>query len=105
MNLKKHQLLISEEKYGIKNKFMGLCVANFYKSKGHVRIVESMKKLKRSDITIVFIGKDGEGIKYLERMRKIEYCYSQNINREDIISAYHQADIFCLLLISKLFLW
>ncbi|MCL5030011.1 MAG: glycosyltransferase [Bacteroidetes bacterium] len=83
------------QKYGIKKRFMALCVANYYKSKGHERIINAVKELQRSDISVVFIGKDGEELSYLKKAAEnLDIIFLQKISREDTVAAYHQADLF-----------
>ena len=83
------------EKYGIKNKFMGLCVANYFKSKGHIRIIEALKKANRNDITVVFIGKDGEELNNLKKNAEgLNIIFLKDIEREETVSAFEQADLF-----------
>ncbi|MHB8578569.1 MAG: FkbM family methyltransferase [Ignavibacteriaceae bacterium] len=83
------------QKYKIKNKFMGLCVANYYKDKGHERIIRSLKEISRTDLTIVFIGNDGKELNYLKKISEnLDVIFLQDISREDTVAAFHQADIF-----------
>ena len=83
------------QKYKIKNKFMGLCVANYYKDKGHEIIIRSLNEIARTDFTVVFIGKNGEELNYLKKISKnLDVLFLQDISREDTVAAFHQADIF-----------
>ena len=83
------------QKYKIKNKFMGLCVANYYKDKGQERIVRALKETSRTDLTVVFIGKDGEELNYLKKISEgLDVLFLKGISREDTVAAFHQADIF-----------
>ncbi len=83
------------KKYGITTKYMGLCVANFYRGKGHDRIIECVRQMNRPDFTMVFIGKESDTLNDLRSMAadlNIKICV--DIPRQDTVAAYHQADIF-----------
>jgi glycosyltransferase involved in cell wall biosynthesis/MoaA/NifB/PqqE/SkfB family radical SAM enzyme/predicted SAM-dependent methyltransferase len=82
-------------KYGIKTKFYGLCVANFYGGKGQDRVVECVRKMSRADFTMVLIGKEGDELQNLKKQAEgLNILFCVNIPREDTIAAYHEADIF-----------
>lgn len=83
------------QKYNITTKYMGLCVANFYKGKGQDKIIECVRQMNRPDFTIVFIGKEGGEIGNLYKLASglnVRFCVG--IEREDTLAAYHEADIF-----------
>ncbi len=83
------------EKYGIKTKFMGLCVANFYGGKGQDRVIESVRQMNRPDFTMVLIGKEGDELQSLKKQADgLNIVFCVNIPRTDTIAAYHEADIF-----------
>lgn len=83
------------EKYNIMTSFLGLCVANFYKGKGHDRLIEAVRQMNRPDFSMVFIGKDGgELIELQKQAQGLNIYFLVNIPREDTVSAYHTADIF-----------
>ncbi|MEQ8189709.1 MAG: glycosyltransferase [Candidatus Eremiobacterota bacterium] len=83
------------EKYNIKTKYLGLCVANFYEGKGQDRVIECVKKMKRKDFTMVFIGKEGDLLDKLKVLTSgLKVLFLVNIPREDTVAAYHSADIF-----------
>lgn len=83
------------EKYRITTPYMGLCVANFYPEKGHDRVIEAVRQMKRKDFTMVFIGKDGEELSSLQKQAEgLDIKFLLNIPREDTVAAYHAADIF-----------
>ncbi len=83
------------EKYNIKTKYLGLCVANFYEGKGQDRVIECVKKMKRKDFTMVFIGKEGDLLDKLKALTSgLKVLFLVNIPREDTVAAYHSADIF-----------
>jgi glycosyltransferase involved in cell wall biosynthesis len=90
------------EKYGIKTKFMILNVSNHYKIKGHSFLFKMYKILARPDVSLIIIGNKVKGYNscYNECKKNsliMENIFIlENIPREDIISAYHQADIFVL---------
>jgi len=82
-------------KYDIKTKFFGLCVANFYPGKGQERVIECVRQMNRPDFTVVFIGNQGGEIEKLRRQGgglNVRFCVG--ISRDDVLAAYHQADIF-----------
>ncbi|MEW6600678.1 MAG: glycosyltransferase [Nitrospirota bacterium] len=83
------------EKYGIKTNYMGLCVANFYEGKGHERIIDCVRQMKRPDFTMVCIGKEGELLPKLEALSSgLNLRFLRNISREDTVAAFHSADLF-----------
>ena len=82
-------------KYGITTKYLALSVANFYPGKGHDRIIECVRQMSRTDLTMVFIGRQGgelAGLRKLADGLNIQFCV--DIDRQDTLAAYHQADIF-----------
>jgi len=84
-------------KYHIATKYFGLCVANFYGGKGHERVIECVRQMNRPDFTMVFIGIHGGGLPKLRQLASglnVKFCVG--IGREDVLAAYHQADIFLL---------
>jgi len=83
------------EKYNIRTPFWGLCVANFYEGKGQERVIECVKKMNRSDFTMVFIGKEGAQLSNLKAQAAgMNVQFFMDIPREDTLAAYHEADIF-----------
>lgn len=83
------------EKYNIKTRFFGLCVANFYTGKGQDRVIGCVRQMNRKDFTMVFIGKEGNQLANLKAQAtglNVRFCVG--ISREDTIAAYHEADIF-----------
>lgn len=92
-------------RYGIKTKYLLICVANHYNLKGHQMIIEAFNKLGRTDVTLAIIGNpvaDGW------RKWRIE-CYKQcraaslknrrikiltDVPRPWVVSAYQEADLF-----------
>lgn len=83
------------EKYNIQTKYIGLCVANYYPDKGHETLVKSIKLMNRNDFTLVLIGKDGEVLPKLKKMSEgLNILILRNIPREDVVSAFQNADIF-----------
>ena len=86
-----------KQKYGIKKRFMALSVANYYKDKRHDRIIDAFKKLNRNDLTVVFIGKEGEELDKLRKSAEnLDIVFLNGISREDTVAAFHQADVFLL---------
>jgi glycosyltransferase involved in cell wall biosynthesis/ADP-heptose:LPS heptosyltransferase len=82
-------------KYNITTPYIGLCVANFYSSKGHDRILHALRQMKRNDLTMVFIGKDGDQVALLKaQAADLKVRFLINIPREDTVAAFHAADIF-----------
>lgn len=85
------------EKYNIKTQFMGLCVANFYKEKGHDRVIEAVRQMNRKDFTMVFIGKEGSELELLrEKAKGLNIIFLVDISRGDTVAAFHAADVFIL---------
>ena len=83
------------EKYGINTKYMALCVANYHRSKNQSQIVECIRQMNRHDLTMVFIGKEGDTLDDLRSMAAgLNIKILNSIPREDTVAAYHQADIF-----------
>jgi glycosyltransferase involved in cell wall biosynthesis/GT2 family glycosyltransferase/predicted SAM-dependent methyltransferase len=83
------------QKYGISTKYFGLCVANFFAGKGHPTVIEAVRQMRRSDFTLVFIGKEGQHLPELQKLAaglNIRFCV--NIPRQDTVAAYQAADIF-----------
>jgi glycosyltransferase involved in cell wall biosynthesis len=83
------------QKYNITTRYMGLCVANFYKGKGQDKIIECVRQMNRPDFTIVCIGKEGGELGNLYKLASglnVRFCVG--IEREDTLAAYHEADIF-----------
>jgi L-malate glycosyltransferase len=83
------------EKYNITTPYLGLCVANFYKGKGHDRVIEAVRQMNRPDFTMIFIGKEGDELEALKKQSDgLHIRFLVNIPREDTVAAYHAADIF-----------
>ena len=83
------------QRFDIKKRFMGLCVANYYKDKGHDRIIDVFRKLNRNDLTVVFIGQEGEELDKLRKSAEnLDIIFLIGISREDTVAAFHQADVF-----------
>jgi len=83
------------QKFNVTTKYMGLCVANFYKGKGQDKIIECLRQMNRSDFTMVFIGKEGGELNNLYKSASglnVRFCVG--IEREETLAAYHEADIF-----------
>jgi glycosyltransferase involved in cell wall biosynthesis len=94
-----------KRKYGVKTKYVLLCVANHYNLKGHQFVIDAFNRLGRKDTSLVIIGNpvvDGY------RKWRVE-CYKQckmaslknqrikvltNVPRTDVVSAYKESDIF-----------
>jgi glycosyltransferase involved in cell wall biosynthesis len=92
------------EKFGINTKYLLICVANFYRSKGQDLVVNVFKRLNRDDVTLILIGNPVQDRniwrqRYYLEMR-LKSMMSSNINileditREWVVSAYKEADIF-----------
>jgi ADP-heptose:LPS heptosyltransferase/glycosyltransferase involved in cell wall biosynthesis/2-polyprenyl-3-methyl-5-hydroxy-6-metoxy-1,4-benzoquinol methylase len=83
------------QKYEISTKYMGLCVANFFAGKGHPKVIEAVRQMHRPDLTLVFIGKEGQLLPELRTLAaglNIRFCV--NIPRQDTVAAYQAADMF-----------
>lgn len=97
------------EKFGIKTKYLAICVANHYRDKGHGFVIEAFLKMSRQDTTLLIVG-ENPGANFLGKFKQwVRGCYKnclissklhKNIrlasgkNRELVLSAYKQADIF-----------
>jgi len=83
------------QKYKIATKYLGLCVANFYSGKGQDRVIECVRQMNRTDFTMVFIGKEGGQLANLQaRATGLNIRFCTDIDRQDVLAAYHEADIF-----------
>lgn len=92
-----------KKKYCIETPFMVLTVGNHTKVKGHDFVIRAFEKTNRSDLTLVIIGNDvrswwsscarrcNEKSRKTRRIRCLVGC-----PREDVISAFFDADIFLL---------
>jgi glycosyltransferase involved in cell wall biosynthesis len=90
------------ERYGVKTRFMVICVSNHYIAKGHRFVVEAFQKMKRGDTTLVVIGERPQahpwyscypfcrGISLMNNRVKA----LSGVPREWVISAYQEADLF-----------
>ncbi|MFI5240701.1 MAG: glycosyltransferase family 4 protein [Candidatus Saccharimonadia bacterium] len=93
------------KRYGIKTKFMLLCVSNHYNLKGHEMVLEAFRRLGRKDTTLVVIGNPVVA----GRNRWRTECYRQcqlaafgnrrikmlaDVPRPMVVSAYQEADLF-----------
>jgi glycosyltransferase involved in cell wall biosynthesis len=97
------------QKLKIKTKYLAICVANHYRDKGHGFVIEAFKKMERGDATLLIIGQNPGNT----ALRKIKQFFtgcqkacrwnsliSANIrlmpgsNRQAVISAYKNADVF-----------
>ncbi len=96
-------------KAGIATERIALCVSNHYLAKGHRFVLEAFAQMKRTDTTLVIIGKPlvGSGIKRKAGHFILDYCRCRLqsllrpriklINTDDrrlILSAYASADVF-----------
>lgn len=83
------------DKYGIKTKYLGLCVANFYEGKGHKRVIDCVRLMGRPDFTLVCIGKEGDRQPELEALSSgLNIRFLRDIPRDDTVAAFHSADLF-----------
>ncbi|MHC4533210.1 MAG: CmcI family methyltransferase [Planctomycetota bacterium] len=83
------------QKYKIATKYLGLCVANFYSGKGQDKVIECVRQMNRTDFTMVFIGKEGGQLANLQALATgLNIMFCTNIDRQDVLAAYHEADIF-----------
>jgi glycosyltransferase involved in cell wall biosynthesis len=74
---------------------MGLCVANYYPAKGHVRLIDCVRTMNRTDFTLVCIGKEGDHLPYLQKQAEgLPIKFVLDIPRNLTVAAYHAADIF-----------
>lgn len=93
------------KKYGVKTKYMLLCVANHYNLKGHNFVIEAFNRLNRKDTTLVIIGNpvvDGYRKWRVECYKQCQVAAFKNrrikmlhhVPREMVVSAYKEADLF-----------
>lgn len=91
------------ERFGITTPLMVLTVANHYEAKGHRRLVEAFKSLRREDATLVLIGNRVEHWWH----GCFAWCRTQSlvnprikvlegVPRPLVVSAYKEADVFAL---------
>ena len=88
-------------KYGINTPYMILSVGNHYRLKGHSRILEAFRNLRRTDVTLVLIGNKPH--------TSLRSCWSrcrraaakdkrivllQDVPRSHVIAAFKAADLF-----------
>jgi glycosyltransferase involved in cell wall biosynthesis len=83
------------KKYKVATEFMALCVANFYTDKGHDRVLDCFQQMKRSDLTLVFIGQAGHTLPQIKaRAAGWNVQFLVGIPRMDVVAAFHSADLF-----------
>jgi glycosyltransferase involved in cell wall biosynthesis len=83
------------EKYGIKERFILLDVANFFEGKGQDDLIDAFRRLNRPDTALVLIGKSGETLsKMREKAAGLKVYFLIDIPRSDTVSAYFSADLF-----------
>ncbi len=101
-------LIDVRKELGIKTKYLIISVANHYKAKGHDFVLRAFKKMNRKDVSLLIIG--DKKVSYgWRRMVHFFYDYlwcwlsskinkniflSEGKNRDFVVSAYKQADIF-----------
>ncbi len=90
------------KKYGITSKFMFISVANHYFSKGHSFVIEAFKMLKTKNCSLVIIGERPQAHPWyscypfcrLQGMFNDRIHVLNNVPRDLVVSAYHEADAF-----------
>lgn len=96
------------EKLGIKTKYLLISVSNHYKAKGHAFVIDAFRKMKRNDVTLLIIGEKfvSSGVRklahfFLDYLQcRFSSLVNKNIklvdgkNRDLIVSAYKNADLF-----------
>ncbi|MCL5884144.1 MAG: glycosyltransferase family 4 protein [Deltaproteobacteria bacterium] len=88
--------------YDIRTKYMLLTVGNHFKNKGHDRVIEAFRILKREDVTLVIIGKNSaprfrscwkkcllEASRSGDNIRVVD-----NALRSHVVAAYFASDLF-----------
>lgn len=92
------------QRYGIDTRYMLLCVANLYPTKGHRLVIDAFQHLSRNDTTLVIIGHGPDGRpKWLQhyylgcRMqawmsRRIKIL--ESVPRPWVVSAFQETDLF-----------
>ncbi|MBN8547699.1 MAG: glycosyltransferase family 4 protein [Deltaproteobacteria bacterium] len=82
-------------KYQITTPFLLLSVGNFVKNKGQDKAIETIKALRRSDVTLVLIGNEGEMLEKLRQQAEgTNTRFLTNIPRADTVAAFKSADLF-----------
>lgn len=97
-----------KKRLGIKTPFLLATVANHYRAKGHKFVIDTFKKMNRRDASLLIVGSvPGTGFKSL--LHLLLGCYKEcrlaslatrNLymvsgrNREVVLSAYKNADLF-----------
>ena len=91
-----------KQKYGIETPYLFLTVSNHYFAKGHLAVLRAFQKLGERECTLVIIGerpyRHGWYSCYpycalLARLRK-DVVVLNGVPRADVVSAYHEADLF-----------
>lgn len=91
-----------KERYGITTKYLALSVSNHFIPKGHISVIRAFLKAKRKDTTLVFIGERPKyhgwyscypicelAAKFFPAIKSLH-----GISREDVVSAFQEADVF-----------
>jgi len=97
-----------KKELGIKTKHLMISVSNHYKAKGHRFVISAFKKMKKRDATLLIIGNKWVSVgwrKFAHFILDYLWCWlsskiNKNIfladgdNRDFVVSAYKQADMF-----------
>lgn len=92
-------------RYGVKTRFLLLCVANHYNAKGHDLVLAAFRQLRRDDCTLVIIGQPAVAGRGKWRHGCYRRCVRatlfnsrikvlENVPREWVVSAFLEADLF-----------
>ncbi|MEI6226502.1 MAG: glycosyltransferase, partial [Deltaproteobacteria bacterium] len=82
-------------RHDITTPLMGLCVANFLPDKGYDRIIDTVRRLGRSDFTMVCIGGSSDLLPALKRKAAgLPIRFLADLPRPDTVAAFFEADLF-----------
>ena len=86
------------KKYGLKTKYLALCVSNYFFLKGQDFVVRAFNKLKRNDVTLIFISQQKNRayfnlLKLLARNNK-KIIFLEGIPRGEVVDFFKQANFF-----------
>lgn len=86
-------------KYGIRTRYLALSVGNHFRNKGHERVISAFRRLRRSDTTLVIIGRDVAPL-YRSCWRRCRRAAGRDLvvldgaSRSDVSAAFAAADVF-----------
>ncbi len=97
-----------KKQLGVSTPYLLICISNHYLAKGHRFVIDAFKKMNRADATLLIVGEiPSVGIKKLAHfiLGCYRHCFlaslfnkhiriSSGKNRDLVLSAYKQADLF-----------